>query len=86
MKSRWIIGFLLSVRWRFPPMLKRIAAYKARKAQSQTSRGKTRAAQQACYSTTSTCGSQDAGTYPDRLEEVLGTMSAELAEIAQAVS
>ena len=29
-------------------------------------------------------GSQDAGAYPARLEEVLGAMSAELAEIAQA--
>ena len=29
-------------------------------------------------------GAQDAGTYPDRLEEVLRAMSAELAEIAQA--
>jgi Spy/CpxP family protein refolding chaperone len=29
-------------------------------------------------------GSQDAGNYPGRLEEVLGAMSAELAEIAQA--
>jgi Spy/CpxP family protein refolding chaperone len=29
-------------------------------------------------------GGQDGGSYPDRLEEVLGAMSAELAEIAQA--
>ena len=33
----------------------------------------------------SPAGSQDAGSYPNRLEDVLGTMTAELAEIAQAV-
>ena len=66
-------------------MLKRIAAAKAQKAQWQTSRGKTRAAQQALPRNYKHLQMQDAGTYPDRLEEVLGAMSAELGVIAQAV-
>ena len=47
MKSWWIIGFVLMGGWRFPPMLKRTAACKVLKAQSQTSRLNPRAAQQA---------------------------------------
>ena len=48
MKSRWIIGLLLTCALAVSAkMLKRIAANKARKAQSQISRGRTRAAQQA---------------------------------------
>ena len=49
MKSRWIIGLLLTCALAVSAnaVLNRIAANKARKVQSQTSRVRTRAAQQA---------------------------------------
>ena len=85
MKSRWIIGFLLMC-------VLAISANAQENSSVQSAQGPiANVAPQHPGGATSPAtqlqlpaGTQDAGTYPDRLEEVLGAMSAELAEIAQA--
>src|SRR5271165_4983595 len=84
-KSRWIIGFLVTCALA-------ISANAQENSGVQSAEGPiANFAQQNTGSATSPAtqlqtpaGLQDAGIYPDRLEEVLGAMSAELAEIAQA--
>ena len=85
MKLQWSIGFLLTCALA-------ISANAQESSGVQSAEGPiANFAQQNSGSATShatqlqaPAGSQDAGTYQDRLEEVVGTMSAELAEIAQA--
>src|SRR5271157_4243618 len=84
-KSRWIIGFLLTCALA-------ISANAQENSGVQTSEGPiANLARQNSGSTTSPAtqlqapaGSQDAGAYPNPLEEVVGAMSAELGQIAQA--
>src|SRR5208337_2937068 len=84
-KSRWIIGFLLTCALA-------ISANAQENSGVQSAEGPiANFAQQNSGDATSPAtqlqapaGSQDAGTYQDRLEEVVGAMSAELGEIAQA--
>ncbi len=84
MKSRWIIGFLLTCALA-------ISAHAQENSGSQSAGGPIAdLARQNSGDATSPAtqpqtpaGLQDAGTYPARLEEVLGAMSAELGEIAQ---
>ena len=85
MKSRWIIGFLLTCALA-------VSANAQENSGEQSAEGPIAnlARQNSARATGSAtqlqapAGSQDAGGYPDRLEEVLGAMSAELGEIAQA--
>ena len=85
MKSRWIIVFLLMC-------VLALSANAQENSSAQSAEGPiANFAQQNVGGATSPAtqlqapaGMQGAGTYPDRLEEVLGAMSAELAEIAQA--
>ena len=85
MKSQWIIGFLLTCALA-------ISANAQENSSAQTAAGTiANFAQQNSGGASglgaqlqAPAGGQDAGTYQDRLEEVVGAMSAELAEIAQA--
>lgn len=85
MKSQWIIGFLLTCALA-------ISANAQENSGGQNAEGPiANLARQNSGSATSPAtqpqapaGSQDAGTYTSRLEEVVGAMSAELGEIAQA--
>ena len=85
MKSRWIIGFLLTCALA-------ISGHAQENSGSQSAEGPiAELARQNSSGATSPptqleapAGSQHAGTYPARLEEVLGAMSVELGEIAQA--
>jgi len=85
MKSRWIIGFLLMC-------VLAISANSQENSSVQSAQGPiANVAPQHMDGATSPAtqlqapaGSRDAGTYQDRLEEVVGAMSAELGEIAQA--
>ena len=85
MKSQWIIGLLLmcalaiSANAQENGSVQSAAGPIANFAQ-QNSDGATSPATQL----QAPAGGQEAGTYQDRLEEVVGAMSAELAEIAQA--
>ena len=85
MKSRWIIGFLLTCALAVPANSQKNSGVPSAEGPSASS------AQQNSGDATNPAtqlqapaGSQDADSYPDRLEEVLGAMSAELSEIARA--
>ncbi len=85
MKSQWIIGFLLTCALAVPANSQRNSGVPSAEGPSASS------AQQNSGDATNPAtqlqapaGSQDADSYPDRLEEVLGAMSAELSEIARA--
>jgi Spy/CpxP family protein refolding chaperone len=86
MKSRWIIGFVLmgvlaiSANAQENSSVQSAQGPNANVAPQPPGGGATSPATQLQLP----AGSQDAGAYPGRLEEVLGAMSAELAEIAQA--
>ena len=85
MKSRWIIGFLLTCGLAISANAQENSGVQSAEGPiadlaRQHSSGATSPARQL----QAPAGVQDAGTYPGRLEEVLGAMSAELAEIAQA--
>lgn len=86
MKSQWIIGFLLtwalavSANAQENGSVRSAAGPIANFAQQNSGGGTTASATQL----RAPAGGQEAGTYQDRLEEVVGAMSAELAEIAQA--
>lgn len=83
MKSRWIIGFLLTCALAISAnALENSAAQSAEGPIANLARqnGATSPATQL----PAPAELQDAGTYPDRLEQVLGAMSAELGQIAQA--
>ncbi len=85
MKSRWIIGFLLTCALAIPANAQENSGVQSAEGPianlaRQNSDGATSSAMQL----QAPAGLQDAGTYPARLEEVLEAMSAELGEIAQA--
>ena len=85
MKSRWIIGFLLTCALAISANAQENSGGQSAEGPManlawQNSGGATSSATQLQAPAV-----QDAGTYPDRLEEVLGAMSAELGVIAQAV-
>ena len=85
MKSQWIIGFLLTCALAISANAQengsvQSAAGPIANFAQQNSGGATSPATQL----QAPAGGQEAGTYQDRLEEVVGAMSAELAEIAQA--
>ncbi len=85
MKSQWIIGFLLTCALAISANAQENSGVQSAEGPianfaRQDSSGDTSFATQL----QAPAGLQDAGTYPDRLEEVVGAMSAELAEIAQA--
>ena len=85
MKSRWFIGFLLTCALAISANAQENSGVQSAEGPiadlaRQHSGGATSPATQL----QAPAGLQDAGTYPDRLEEVLGAMSAELGEIAQA--
>jgi len=85
-KSQWIVGFLLtsalaiSANAQENGGVQSAAGPIANFAQQNSGGGGTSPATQL----QAPAGGQEAGTYQDRLEEVVGAMSAELAEIAQA--
>jgi Spy/CpxP family protein refolding chaperone len=84
-KSRWIIGFLLTCALAFSANAQENSGVQSAdgpiaNVAPQLRGGATSPATQLQLP----AGSQDAETYPGRLEEVLTAMSAELAEIAQA--
>ena len=85
MKSRWIIGLLLTCALA-------VSANAQENSREQSAEGpianlarhNSDDATSSATQLQAPAGVQDAGTYPERLEEVLGAMSAELGEIAQA--
>ena len=85
LKSPWIIGFLLTCALAFSANAQENSGVQSAdgpiaNVAPQLRGGATSPATQL----QAPAGLQDAGTYPDRLEKVLGAMSAELGEIAQA--
>src|SRR5271167_67333 len=85
-KSQWIIGFLLTCALAVSANAQENSSVQSAEgpianfAQQNSGGGTTNSAKQL----QAPAGGQEAGTYQDRLEEVVGAMSAELAEIAQA--
>ena len=85
MKSRWIIGFvLMGVLAIFANAQENSSVQSAQGPNANVAPQPPGGATSPATKLQLPAGSQDAGAYPGRLEEVLGAMSAELAEIAQA--
>lgn len=86
MKSRWIIAFLLTCALASSAAAQENSGVQSAQGPIANSARQPSGGGAAGPATQlqAPAGVQDAGTYPGRLEEVLGTMSAELAEIAQA--
>jgi hypothetical protein len=84
-KSRWIIGFLLMGALTISANAQENSGgQSAEGPMANLARQNSASATNPATQLQAPVGLQDAGTYPDRLEEVLGAMSAELGQIAQA--
>jgi Spy/CpxP family protein refolding chaperone len=84
-KSRWIIGFLLICALAISANAQENSGVQSAEGPvANFARQNPGGATSPATQLQAPAGLQDAGTYPGRLEEVLETMSAELAEIAQA--
>ena len=85
MKSHWIISFLLTCALAiFANAQENSGVQTAEGTIANLARQNSGGATSPAMQLQAPAGSQDAGTYPERLEQVLGAMSAELGEIAQA--
>jgi Spy/CpxP family protein refolding chaperone len=84
-KSQWIIGFLLSCALAISANAQDNSGVQSAEGPiANSARQNSGGATSPTTQLQAPPGLQDAGIYPDRLEEVLGAMSTELAEIAQA--
>ena len=85
MKSRWIIGFLLTCALVISAHAQENSGLRSAEGTiADLARRTSDGASNHATQLQTPAGVQDAGTYQDRLEEVLGAMSAELGQIAQA--
>ena len=85
MKPQWIIGFLLTCALAISANAQENGGVQSAEGPiANFARQNSGGATSPVTQLQAPAGSQDAGTYPDQLEQVLGAMSAELAEIAQA--
>src|SRR5271157_839019 len=85
LKSQWIIGFLLICALAISANAQENSGVQSAEGPiANLARQNSGDATSPATQLQAPAGLQDAGTYPDRLEEVLGAMSAELAVIAQA--
>ena len=87
MKLRWIIGFLLTCALAMSAHAQENnGAQGAEGPIANLARQNPGGAKSSATQLQAPAGSQDGGTYPERLEEVLGAMTADLGQIAQAAS
>ena len=85
LKSLWIIGFLLTCALAISGNAQENSSVQSAEGPiANLARQNPHGATSPATQLQTPAGSQDAGTYPDRLEKVLGAMSAEFGEIAQA--